>query len=137
MDGKNEYLLIFRGKEWWRGLSPEELRNTMELIKGWFDRLTESGELKAAQPLVREGALVSGRNGSVVADGPFAESKEVIGGYAVLKVNSLDDAIAIARSCPTLKFGMQAEVRPVAEECPMLAYARRVILEEQFATASA
>lgn len=135
MDGKNEYLLLFRGKEWWNGLSPEELRNTMEQIKGWFDQLAEAGKLKAAQPLVRAGALVSGRNGRVVADGPYAESKEVIGGYALLDVDSIDEAIAIARSCPTLKFGMQAEVRPVAEECPMMAYARHVLSEQQLAAA--
>ena len=48
----------------------------MSQFKGWFDRLTEQGTLKAAQPLVREGKIVSGKQGRVVADGPFAESKE-------------------------------------------------------------
>jgi len=135
MDANNEYLLLFRGKEWWNGLSAEELRTTMEQIKGWFDQLEASGKLKAAQPLAREGAVVSGRNGTIVADGPFAESKEVIGGYLLLQVDSLDEAIAIARSCPTLKFDMQAEVRPIAGECPSMAYARQIISEQQFATA--
>jgi len=135
MDAKNEYLLLFRGKEWWNGLSAEELRTTMEQIKGWFDQLEASGKLKAAQPLAREGAVVSGRNGTIVADGPFAESKEVIGGYLLLQVDSLNEAIAIARSCPTLKFDMQAEVRPIAGECPSMAYARQIISEQQFATA--
>jgi hypothetical protein len=135
MDANNEYLLLFRGKEWWNGLSAEELRTTMEQIKGWFDQLEASGKLKAAQPLAREGAVVSGRNGTIVADGPFAESKEVIGGYLLLQVDSLNEAIAIARSCPTLKFDMQAEVRPIAGECPSMAYARQIISEQQFATA--
>jgi len=135
MDAKNEYPLLFRGKEWWIGLSAEELRTTMEQIKGWFDQLEASGKLKAAQPLAREGAVVSGRNGTIVADGPFAESKEVIGGYLLLQVDSLNEAIAIARSCPTLKFDMQAEVRPIAGECPSMAYARQIISEQQFATA--
>ena len=135
MDANNEYLLLFRGKEWWNGLSAEELRTTMEQIKGWFDQLEASGKLKAAQPLAREGAVVSGRNGTIVADGPFAESKEVIGGYLLLQVDSLNEAIAIACSCPTLKFDMQAEVRPIAGECPSMAYARQIISEQQFATA--
>jgi hypothetical protein len=135
MDAKNEYLLMFRGLEWWNGLSPEELRNTMEQIQGWFNQLTESGRLKAAQPLAREGAVVSGKNGTIVADGPFAESKEVIGGYVLLQANSIDEAIGVAQSCPTLKFGMQVEVRPVAEECPSMAHARHIISEQQLAAA--
>ncbi len=137
MDAKNEYLLLFRGKDWWNGLSPEELRNTMEQVQGWFNQLTESGRLKAAQPLAREGAVVSGKNGTIVADGPFAESKEVIGGYVLLQANSIDEAIGVAQSCPTLKFGMQVEVRLAAEECPSMAYARRILSEEQFAAAAA
>jgi hypothetical protein len=135
MDAKNEYLLLFRGKEWWNGLSPEELRTTMEQVKGWFDRLEASGKLKAAQPLAREGALVSGRSGTIIADGPFAESKEVIGGYVLLQMSSSDEAIAVAQSCPTLKYGMQVEVRPVAEECPSMAHARQILSERQLTAA--
>ena len=135
MEAKNEYLLLFRGTEWWNGLSAEELRTTMEQVKAWFEQLETSGKLKAAQPLLREGAVVSGRNGTIVADGPFAESKEVIGGYVLLQVDSLREAISIARSCPALKFGMQAEVRPVAEECPSMAYARQVLSGQQLAAA--
>jgi hypothetical protein len=135
MDAKNEYLLLIRGKAWWNSLNPEELQKTMDQVKAWFERLTESGQLKAAQPLAREVAIVSGKTGRVVADGPFAESKEVIGGYALLQVDNLDEAIAIAKSCPTLRFDMEIEVRPVAEQCPMTVHARRTLPEEQFAAA--
>jgi hypothetical protein len=55
----------------------------------------------------------------VVSDGPFAESKEAIGGYFLLDVASFDDAVAIARECPGLPYGVQVEVRPVAAECPL------------------
>jgi hypothetical protein len=79
--------------------------------------------------------VVSGKNGTIVADGPFAESKEVIGGYVLLQANSIDEAIGVAQSCPTLKFGMQVEVRPVAEECPSMAHARHIISEQQLAAA--
>jgi hypothetical protein len=125
---QNEYLLLFHGKEWWKTLSPEELQQTMDKFKSWFDGLTEEGKLKAAQPLARDGAIVS-RNGQVVADGPFAESKEAIGGYFLLQVGSLGDAIAVARSFPGLDHGTRIEVRPVAEECPMAARAREIIPE--------
>jgi len=132
---QNEYLLLFRGDAWYNRLSPEELQQAMNQFKAWFDRLTEEGKLKAAQPLVREGKIVSGKQGRVVADGPFAESKEAIGGYFLLAANNLDEAIAVAKSAPSLEYGTQIEVRPVAEECPMAARARQIMPEEQLANA--
>ncbi len=132
---QNEFLLLFRGNDWYNDLSPEELQKAMSDFRSWFDRLTQAGKLKAAQPLVREGKLVSGKHGRVVADGPFAESKEAIGGYFLLAVKDLDEAVAIAQTCPSLEFGTQVEVRPVAEDCPMAARARQAMPEEELATA--
>jgi len=132
---QNEYLLLFRGDAWYNRLSPEELQKAMSQFKAWFDRLTEEGKLKAAQPLVREGRIVSGKQGRVVADGPFAESKEAIGGYFLLAASSLDEAIAVAKSSPSLEYGTQIEVRLVAEECPLAARARQIMPEEQLANA--
>ena len=59
-----------------------------------------------------------------MSDGPFAESKETIGGYFLLKVNTLDDAVGIAKDCPGLPYGIRVEVRPVAGECPLAAEVR-------------
>src|SRR2546425_12856267 len=106
----------------------------MAKFKTWFPSLTAEGNRKAARPIVREGATFS-TNGRVVADGPFAESKEAIGGYFLLQVNSLDEAIAIAKTAPSLEYGTQIEVRPVAEECPMAARAKQFQPEEQLAAA--
>lgn len=128
-----EYILLFRGNEWYNGLSPEELQNVMGKFKAWFDRLSEQGIVKGGQPLVSEGKIVSGKNGRVVTDGPFAESKEAIGGYFLLAVNSLDEAVAVAKDCPGLEYGAQVEVRPVAEECPMMARAKEIFSEQQLA----
>src|SRR5438094_2917564 len=129
-ESNTAYLLLFRGTNWHRDLSPEEIQTVMNQWKGWFDRLTEQGKAKAGQPLENEGKIVSGKNGRVVADGPFAESKEAIGGYFLLQVNSLDEAVAIAKDCPGLAYGAVVEVRPVAEECPIAEEARA---EAQFA----
>lgn len=132
-----EYLLLFRGNDWYSDLSPEELQATMNKFKAWFDRLSEQGKLKGGQPLVREGKIVSGKNGRVVADGPFAESKETIGGYFLLTVDSLDEAVEVAQGCPALDYGITVEVRPVAEECPCMARAREMASELELADASA
>jgi|SRR5258706_13356253 hypothetical protein len=131
----SEYLLIFRGTDWHRGLSPEQIQKVMGQWKGWFDRLTAEGKLKGGQPLVNEGKIVSGKKG-IVADGPFAESKETIGGYFLLQVESLDEAVAIAKECPGLEYGAVVEVRPIAEMCPLMAESES-LAEKQLAHAGA
>src|SRR5436309_11748925 len=129
---QNEYLLLFRGSQWDKGLSPEQLQRAMDQFMAWFERLKQQGKVKVGQPLERTGKIVSGKNGRTVADGPFAESKEAIGGYFLLQVDSLEEAVAIAQQCPILEYGSTVEVRPVAEECPTF---QRV--KEQLAHAAA
>ncbi len=132
---QNEFMLLFRGDEWCKGLSAGELQNVMSQCKAWFDRLVEQGKIKAGQPLVREGAIVSGKNGRLVSDGPFAESKEAIGGYLLLQADSLEEAVVIAKGNPTLVYGTTIEVRPVAQECPLDVLARQAVREEQLVSA--
>ena len=133
---KNGHLLLFRGNEWYKGLSPEEIQQVLGQSRAWFERLAAQGKVKGGQALVRRGAIVSGRNGRFVADGPFAESKEAIGGYLLLDVETLEEAIAIAQTSPSLAYGTAIEVRPVAEECPLDACARELAREEQLTTAN-
>lgn len=133
-ENKNGYMLLFRGNDWHNGLSPEELQQVSDQWMAWFKRLTDQGKAVAGSPLEQEGKIVSGKTGGVVSDGPFAESKEAIGGYFLLKVASMDDAVAIARECPGLPYGAKVEVRPVAEECPLSEEARA---ETQAASATA
>ena len=116
---QNGYMLIFRGTDWYQGLSPEQMQKVADHWMAWFNRLKEQGTAIAGNPLEREGRVVSGRNGRTVSDGPFAESKEAIGGYFLLRVNTLDEAVAIAQECPGLAHGIRVEVRPVAGECPI------------------
>jgi len=116
---QNEYMLIFRGTDWHNGLSPEQMQKVSEQWMAWFKGLIDQGKAVAGNPLAPEGKIVSGKGGRVVADGPFAESKEAIGGYFLLKVNSLDEAVAIAKDCPGLPHGAKVEVRPVMEQCPL------------------
>ena len=121
---QNGYMLLFRGNDWHKGLSPEEMQKVSDQWMAWFNRLKDQGTALAGHPLEPGGRLVSGRNGKVVSDGPFAESKEAIGGYFLLRVGSLDDALAIAQQCPGLPYGAKIEVRKVAGECPLAEEAR-------------
>jgi hypothetical protein len=119
LNSKSEYMLLFRGPHWDKGLSPEELQKVMGQVMNWFEGLKEQGRVKAGQPLGAEGRTVSRKQGRPVADGPFAESKEAVGGYLLLQARNLDEAVAIAKTNPTLEHGITIEVRPVLEECPI------------------
>jgi hypothetical protein len=114
---KSDYMLLFRGTDWDKGLSPEQLQKVVADWYSWFDGLTREGKALSGHPLMNEGKVVTGKRGRTVADGPFAESKEAIGGYFYLRVADLEEAVQIARQCPGLDYGAVVEVRPVADMC--------------------
>ncbi len=87
----------------------------MTEVYAWIDSLTKKGIMSAAQPLTPEGKIVSGGNGSIVSDGIAAESKEAVGGFFIVNVATMDEAVNIARTCPMFKHGGQLEVRQIAE----------------------
>ena len=117
---KSDYMLLFRGTNWSKELSPEQIQKVASDWMAWFERLTKEGKVTSGHPLMNEGKTVSGKRGGIVADGPFAESKEAVGGYFYLQVANEAEAIAIAQQCPGLEFGCQVEVRPVAEQCGLV-----------------
>jgi len=117
------YMLLFVGMDWHKGLSPEQTQKVSEEWMAWFKGLTEEGKAVAGHPLGFEGKVVSGKN-RTVTDGPFAEAKEAIGGYFMLDVATLDEAVEIARQCPGLPYGVKVEVRPVLLECPLKSEAK-------------
>ena len=111
----SEHMLLFKGTLWDRDLSAEELQQVMTRWASWLDRLTKEGKVKAAQPLSNGGKTITWGKGAAI-DGPFAESKEAIGGYFLLLV-SFEEAVEIAKECPALKYGVTVEVRPVIQQC--------------------
>ncbi len=130
-----EFMLLFRGNDWCKGLSAEQMQKIAGDWMAWFQRLSTEGKALAGNPLEPQGKVVAGKNGRVVADGPFAESKEAIGGYFLLRVDTFEEALAIAKDCPGLLYGVQVEVRPVAEMCPVLKAAQLAQREPEMATA--
>jgi hypothetical protein len=73
--------------------------------------------------LAQEGKIVVGRN--TVTDGPFAESKEAIGGYWFIRADSLEEAVEIAKSNPCLDYGATVEVRPIVPQSRELQITRQ------------
>jgi hypothetical protein len=80
----------------------------------YIEKLKKDGNLKSAQPLVKEGKIISGSKGSW-KDGPFNETKEVIIGYYHILANSIEEAIEIAKGNPEFAYTNTAriEVRPI------------------------
>ncbi|MEO7934481.1 MAG: YciI family protein [Chthoniobacterales bacterium] len=115
-----EYLLLIRGTHWSHGMSPAELQKVMVDFYSWVDDLSQRGVHRGAQPLMEEGKIVTGGKNGAVTDGVFAESKEAIGGYFLLAVANIEEAVALAQACPIVACGAQIEVRPVADVCPVM-----------------
>ena len=108
----SEYLVISRG-QWDKELSREEIQTAIDKFYDWHARLVEEGKMKVGQRLAREGKTVS-KHG--VMDGPFAEAKEVVGGYWFILASSLEEAAEIAAENPCVACGLVCEIRPIELE---------------------
>ncbi len=115
-----EYLLLLRGTQLDQRLSIDDMQEAMGKFTEWVSSLSLAGKLKGAQPLSHEGKIVGGAKERTVSDGPFAESKEAVGGYLLLTVQNMEEAISIARECPLIDWGSSVEVRPVIQQCPTM-----------------
>jgi hypothetical protein len=113
-----QFMMLFRGTHWSKGLSPQEIQKALNRWNEWMAGLVQEGKIKSAQPLVARGKIVSGKKKRIISDGPFAESKEAIAGYFLLEVKDLDEAVEIAKEVPTIEYGVSVEVRPVAPLIP-------------------
>jgi hypothetical protein len=110
------YMLIFRGGAVSRDdLSPSVLQEHVEKWYAWADELARQGRRNVGTPIDNVGKTVRGPE-RIVTDGPYAESKDLVTGAMIIDAESLDDAVAAARLCPTYEFGGSVEVRPVQDE---------------------
>lgn len=105
----NEYLLISRG-QWDEGADKDAVQDTIDRFYAWYEEGLAQGRLKPGSRLANRGKLVSR---DAVTDGPFSESKELVGGYWFIVADTLEEAAAIAAENPCLAFGLTVEVRPL------------------------
>lgn len=118
----SSFLLLFRntGPDVHAHLNADERVKLSQQWNNWYEGLAAKGKVEHGRPLQLEGRVVSGTRGEKITDGPYAEAKEIVGGYFFLKVADLDEATAIAQQCPGLPLGLTVEVRPVADVSPVL-----------------
>ena len=97
---------------------PEIQQAVMTEYNAYTASLRDSGAFQAGdalQPAPTATTLRQSEAGLVTTDGPFAETKEALGGFYVIEARDLDEALAIAGRCPGLKYGSSIEVRPVLD----------------------
>ena len=126
------FLLIFRDAESSRysAMSAEQRQQLLLQWNEWYEGLAAVGKVQHGHPLEPGGRVVSGERGERIIDGPFAETKDAIGGYFLVTVTGIDEATEIARRCPGLPFGITVEVRRISETCPRLEHTLQTNAEE-------
>jgi hypothetical protein len=108
-------LLIYDDEKVWGGMTEEERGKIFQEYGAYTEELRNSGAYVEGAPLqpTATATTVQLRDGEqVVTDGPFAETKEQLGGYYVVEVDTIDDAIDWAAKIPSARIG-KIEVRPV------------------------
>jgi hypothetical protein len=109
----SEYLLLSRG-QWDKASSKADIEAAIDKFYAWYEANIATGVFKPGSRLTTDAALVT-REG-IRTDGPFAEGKEVIGGYWIIVAESLAAAAAIASENPVLPHGLNFEIRPLESE---------------------
>lgn len=108
-----EFMLIFLGADYQQlQLSPEQAQAQMQKWFTWINELKAKDLYLEGRPLIPAGKTVKGKK-PVVTDGPFAETKELVGGYFIVKANSLEEAAELAKGCPDFEMGGSVQVREV------------------------
>ena len=97
-----KFMYLFRGSDAMENMSPEEMEAHMGRWKSWMGGLAQAGTLVDGLPLNKEGKKVH-NHGNTITDGPFAEGKEVVGGYLIVNAEDLNAAVDISKGCPLLE----------------------------------
>ena len=110
-----EFVLIMRHQDGKKLASPEQMQTWMKQTIDWIAGIAAQNKFVSGTGLPFEDARVV-RPNNVVTNGPFGEIKETIGGYIIVKANSVDEAVELAKGCPVLHGeGNSMEVRKIAK----------------------
>ena len=108
-----EYMMLFRNEKTEGGEKPsdEQMNAVMQQWQIWIKGIAAQGNYRGTNRLLPEGKTL--KPGNVISDGPYAEVKEIVGGYVIVTANSLEEAVEMAKLCPNLMYGGNVEVRSV------------------------
>lgn len=107
----SEFVFLYRGQS--PTGTPEQMQQVMQKWLSWMKDLGAAGHLKnAGLPLERNGKLVVGKDSKKIVDGPYAEAKDIVGGFSIIEAKDIMHAAELAKGCPILEVGGDVEVRP-------------------------
>ena len=107
----SEYLFLYRGGT--RPTSPQDGQAIMQQWMTWLQDLAKRGHvIDQGQPLEPTGKVVTGK-AKMITDGPFAEAKDLVGGYTLINAKDLAEAAELSQGCPIFDRGGSVEVRPI------------------------
>ncbi|MFD2520871.1 YciI family protein [Emticicia soli] len=111
----DEYMLIFRHEDGGKVASPEQMQSWMKQTMDWIGGIAAQNKYVGGNGLPLESSRVVGHN-NIVTNGPFGDIKETIGGYIIVKAESIDEAVEFAKGSPVLQGeGNTVEVRKIAK----------------------
>lgn len=111
----DEFILIFRHEDGGKIASPEQMQVWMKQTMDWIGTITAKNKFVVGNGLPFQDARVVHHN-QLVTNGPFGEIKETIGGYIIVKADSVEEAVEFAKGCPVLQGdGNTVEVRKIAK----------------------
>lgn len=114
----DEFILIFRHQDGKKVASPEQIQVWMKQTMDWIGGIAAQNKFTSGTGLPFEDArVVTQKNsGKVVTNGPFGDIKETIGGFIIVKADSVEEAVEFAKGCPVLQGeGNSVEVRKIAK----------------------
>lgn len=110
-----EFMLIFRHEDGHKVASPEQIQIWMKQTMDWIGGIAAQNKYVGGNGLPFDEAKVVHHN-NVVINGPFGDIKETIGGYIVVRADSVEEAVEFAKGCPVLQGeGNTVEVRKMAK----------------------
>src|SRR5262245_6557080 len=97
-------LLLYDNPAAYANVSPEEMQKVIEKYMAWGDKLRKAGLVHGSNKLTEEPGKVMRRKDAQVrvTDGPYSETKEILGGYYLIEAADYDQAVELARDCPHL-----------------------------------
>ncbi len=106
-----EFMMIFRSEPSKSAPSPEQMQAIVKQWQDWIGGIAAQGKFVSTNALGFQGKTLHAD--ATVTDGPYAEVKEIVGGYCIVKAANLEEAFKLAEGCPTLAVGGKVEVRDV------------------------
>lgn len=112
-----EYLLIFRHEDGQKLASPEQIQEWMKQTMDWIGTIAAQNKFVGGNGLPFDDAKVvrASGEGLIITNGPFGDIKETLGGYIIVKADSVEEAVEFAKGSPVLQgIGNSVEVRKIA-----------------------